>query len=332
MRPQFYFALAGCLFGCSVIINGELVSVHCEEEGAVGPPACPLAQTCREGVCVSGPSADAKLGTPCSEDRDCADTDFCFDPAIFGGEGRKVCSRPCCSSGDCDPEVAFVCWVPVAGGGNFCREGKLIGRPEVGTRNGAEACERDDQCRSGLCGDPPNGCVDPCCSDTNCAAADALCTLSRSGGGTSWACESASEKKPLYERCAADDECSSGLCIVIGAAKRCSVPCCSSAACGFVTLQAGPSLVTCENVEHEGTLVRACSGLAPDKAVKLVGEVCTNNEECRSTRCVNDGAESRCSDVCCIDSSCGDPTLFVCRPSHLVSEMGSSWALRCQAK
>jgi hypothetical protein len=225
-----------------------------------------------------------------------------------------------------------VCWVPAVGGGNFCRDSRLLGLHFTGQNKGGEPCTSGGQCRSGSCSVEQHICIDPCCSDTNCAGADALCRLGDGVQGSAFTCEQVTEKKQLYETCAKDAECSSGLCIDIGDAKRCSQPCCSSTACGLVEIAGGPRMVSCDNVERDGTLVRACAGIVPDSGIKVVGEPCTKNEECRSARCVIHGEASLCSDVCCTDASCGDPTSFVCRPSHLVSGPGPSWALRCQPK
>jgi hypothetical protein len=280
---------------------------------------------------VSGAGAQAKLGTPCERDRDCEDTDFCFDPPLFGGAGSKVCSRTCCSSGECDPQGDFVCWVPDAGGGNFCRDSKLVGRPDVGTKKGGEICVSGSECRSGSCSPALQTCIDPCCSDTSCADADALCRLGDDAEGTSFTCQHVAEKKQLYDRCSADAECSSNLCITLGDDTRCSAPCCGSPACGLVELPGGPRMVACENVLREGTVVRACAGLVPDSGIKAVGEPCVTDEECRSARCVNDGKGPRCSDVCCTDASCGDPTSFACRAAPFSGEI-ASLALRCEPK
>src|SRR5262249_14540482 len=104
------------------------------------------------------------------------------------------------------------------------------------------------------------------------------------------------------------------------------------AACGLAVVAGKPKIIACDDVSHHGTLVRACSNVLPESATKAVGEPCTANEECRSARCVIEGEKKTCSDVCCVNSSCGDPSLFVCRPSHQVLGTSPSWALRCQPK
>jgi hypothetical protein len=49
------------LVSCQTLVGSDLDTVHCEDEGAVGPPACPDGEWCWRGVC-----------TPCDADAGCA--------------------------------------------------------------------------------------------------------------------------------------------------------------------------------------------------------------------------------------------------------------------
>ena len=71
-------------------------------------------------------------------------------------------------------------------------------------------------------------------------------------------------------------------------------------------------------------------GLLREDSIAAVGVACDTNEECRSGMCVNHPEQTQrfCSDVCCSEASCGDVSLFGCRPPAA----GPSWALRCGPK
>ncbi|HVY48829.1 MAG TPA: hypothetical protein VHB21_23230 [Minicystis sp.] len=333
MRPRarslHALALLVASAGCSLVIDGQLLSVHCSDEGAVGPPACPQGEMCKSGLCVAKPMTAPKLGSPCTTDADCADGDFCLEPADFGGDAPRACSRPCCSSSACDPQTNFVCWASETGGGNFCIQADLLGRFFVGARKAGAACDTGKDCRSGACAG--HHCADPCCSDTNCAL-EAICRLVSTSGTQTWTCAKPPMKKQVNEPCSSDDQCASGLCIYLGDRERCSQPCCSSTICGDLVVAGHLEQLACDDVEHGGALVRACAKVVPESALGVVGSPCMGDEECRSGRCLLDDRGGICTDVCCDDESCGDPSTFVCRPEHRVELPDASWALRCERK
>ncbi len=325
---RLVFVLLGCA-GCSLVIDGDLISVHCEDEGAFGPPACPEHDRCVDHICVSGHAAAPSLGSRCTHDSECDDTDFCLDPTLFGGPGPSVCSRPCCSSSGCDPDTNFVCWSPAVGGGDFCVAGAILGRNNLGEREPGVACSSGADCRSGDCS--KGHCNDPCCTDTNCAASHRTCQFGKVVDTFAWTCEPPNTKQPTYASCSSDDQCASGLCIAVGGKLRCSVPCCSSSECN--PLPNGDSVV-CDDVEHDKTQVRACSTVVPEIGTGVVGAPCHDNAFCRSARCVKDNqGHAVCTDVCCLASDCGDPMLFACLPTPPPDGGGShSSSLRCQRK
>lgn len=310
-------ALALWSAGCQMLIDGEVREVRCAAEGTVGPPACPAGEQCRGGRCAA-----SVLGATCDTDDDCGPGDLCLDPAIAGGGDRR-CSRPCCSSGDCDPDTGFLC-VPAPGGaGNFCRPAADVGRAVGGPGKAGAACDRDSDCRSGRCAG--GRCADTCCADTPCALAGSVC---RYGPGPDpdppgfWCAPPLTDKKPRYTACDANAECASGLCIPLapGAPRVCSAPCCTSAECGAYS----GVLVACAPVQAGAVWVQACSALALSTLPLDVGGACAADAECHGGICL----DGRCSDACCSDASCGDPSSFVCRPR----ENGDAWALRCASK
>ena len=319
-------ALAALGAGCEVLIDGELPSIRCADENQVGPPACPSGQICEGGACVELVS----LGRTCRSDADCAEADFCLDLPLLEGGPAPVCSRQCCTSSDCDPDGAFVCWVPERGSGGFCRAGASVGRPEIGTApTGAGCADEGRGCRSGVCAE--GACTDTCCSDTNCAELGHTCQLVAGvSGGVAWECRPPREqdKERYLGSCAVDDDCASRACVDF----RCTAPCCGSGACsGVVEMNGEERSVSCQEVERGPgwRTFRACAGTVPLDAVGAVGTSCTSGVECRGGDCPDDiGPEPICSDACCTDASCGDPALFRCRPYRT----GASWALRCEPK
>ncbi|MCC6555216.1 MAG: hypothetical protein IT372_19815 [Polyangiaceae bacterium] len=321
--------LAALGAGCEVLIDGDLSSIRCADEGGVGPPACPGDQICRSGVCV----ALAGLGRACHGDTGCSPPDLCLNPKSFGGEGAPICARACCTSSDCDPDGEFVCWIPDAGGGGFCRAATSVGRPAVGAGRTGAPCAAPGDCRSGLCAE--GRCADACCSDTNCAESDQTCqlTVGLVSEGAAWACRPPQPSKKVYlEACDGDSDCASGACAAIAGVLRCTQPCCGSGSCsGVVQVSASEArAVTCREVERGGVTFRACVGDVPTSAAGAVGAPCHSGDDCRGGACLDLGVPkgSVCSDACCTEASCGDPALIGCRPYYA----GASWALRCEPK
>jgi hypothetical protein len=321
--------------GCMFLVDDELGSIRCMDEGAYGPPACPAAHACVDGLCAPRPAAAPALGTRCESNADCNDTDFCLDPASFGETGEPVCSRTCCSSIDCDavtaegePDLRAVCWVPAVGGGSFCRDGQALAREESGIQKAGDKCVQHADCRSGVCRNAY--CADACCSDTNCdlAASACLVTDGIASEGSSWACAPTppATSKGYLEPCVSDDECATGLCIKMADELLCSRPCCDSASCGPIATANTSGHVACVHLPHHGSFVAACARVLPITAELAVGAPCTDDLECRSGICAAaKGTMTRyCADLCCVDADCGDPTL-ACRPQPF----GDTQALHC---
>jgi hypothetical protein len=149
--------------------------------------------------------------------------------------------------------------------------------------------------------------------------------------GPTWACQAVRPDRNDYlEVCAADDDCASGACVEVGGETRCTIPCCGSGDCpGFLEPHPGEVYaLKCALVGRDGALFRACAELAPSDAIGAVGAPCKSAAECRGGVCLpsESTAEGVCSDLCCTDQACGDPSAFGCRPPE------RSWALRCEPK
>lgn len=331
--------------GCEILVPGTLSNVRCMEEGAVGPPVCPLGTFCRDGVCRDGPRS---LGEPCDDDDVCAPGDSCVDPAQIALTGDPFCSRTCCSSADCGVGTGLVC-APL-GPGKLCVPAELWDRDRPGTRFAGEPCSHDGECRSGACTEPGGYCLDTCCSDAECASFGGICAAA----GFGWSCGPALvEPKPPLAGCERDSDCASGVCAVWADGKgRCAEPCCSSNDCPEIALDGGVKSVLCVPIPHGTAIVYACAALADGPANRPVGEPCDDAGQCRGGLCVEVPATDAdrsadqgssvikvCSDVCCTDESCGAPHLFTCAPPEgappvtgPISSGGQGFGLQCRKR
>jgi hypothetical protein len=306
--------------GCETLVDGQLGVVTCQQQGAIGPPACPEGRACRSGQCVPD-----VLGAACVTGADCAYDEFCLDPARLGGAGPQRCVRTCCTSPDCDPDPSAVCWVPPDGGSAFCRPAVEVGRGPPGSLGPLATCTTSTECRSGRCAD--HVCADTCCTDSPCAASNGTC---RAGGpplGDAegfWCSLRSGASSPRYAVCTTDADCASGLCLDFGQKNPlCSSPCCSSDDCE--DLDGMPVRCVMLTGVHAGE--RAC--LTQGAGSAAVGDSCDPTvmpSPCRGGMCLSLDGRTQCTDLCCSDASCGGGS--VCRPAIV----DGAWALRCAPK
>ena len=305
---------------CSVVFDGDLgPAIACEDEGAYGPPACPMGETCRSGGCAA---TGAPIGTTCNSHGDCAGG-FCLDPKDVGQEGTKRCSSTCCASTDCGAaRDGQVCWSPPGGAGSLCFPGDDAGRGALGEARGGEGCGGDGDCRSGLC--DGGKCIDTCCGDANCPP-EQTCRVKlveRFAPQEAWAC-GLPGSMALGDMCDTADDCPSAKCVEMPPQMMpsvCAEPCCSSKACGEAQIDMTHVRIACTEIDG----LRSCGKVLPLDATDGVGSKCSAGDSCRSGQCL-DGI---CSDLCCDDASCGDVSVFSCRPAPL----DGVWALRCVPK
>lgn len=328
---RMLLALAATIAGCEALVDGKLHLVLCDDEGVVGPPACLEGFECRAGTCIEVIALEDPMGSACMFDHDCGPGGVCLDPLVFGDSGGARCSRPCCTSSDCDPQRAFVCASPPGGGPGFCREAAVMDIVnDIGKAKAGAVCAHDEDCRSGRC---DGVCSDGCCSDTACAEGAGACKFDESppdGVPAGFACAlPGPDKKARYAPCSDDDDCASGLCLALdGIDKRCSSPCCTSVECEAVDLDGELTPVACAFVPHGGVRVRACSAVLPQSAVGVVGVPCVEDAECRGGLCIGPVDLKQCSDACCSERDCGDSSVFGC----VLGPEKANWALRCERK
>lgn len=318
---------------CHLVFDGDLGVVRCERDGTFGPPSCPEGETCVAGVCSP---VGAPMGAPCEVDADCERPAFCLRPEDFGFEGESRCSRPCCSAAECGrADQGLVCWVPPGSAGALCWPHEPVGRADPGEGARGEACTQDEDCRSGRC-DEGGTCYDTCCSDAGCEGLDvcragAIPNEDKPGGyvGRSWQCGPPPTGGDVDQDCISDQNCRNNLCDTTPVVSDieievCIRPCCSSRECGDVTVAGEVFPLAC-TVSTGG--LRGCSRGLPPTAKGEVGAPCNEDLDCRGGLCMagDAGEDDYCSDLCCKDESCGDVSVFACRPG----QAGSTWALRC---
>jgi hypothetical protein len=252
---------------------------------------------------VTGPTNDApctsvlcvcNAATDCST-RICAQSQTIGAPLLAAAGGKPFCTRPCCTSADCDPGT--VCFAS-GQGGNYCVSPAWLSRSPPGTAIGGAACNANGQCRSGLCAG--GTCADTCCSFADSAqecANGAQCTFAAfpgSGFDTHFAgrCGPA-PPATAYDfgvSCLSGSDCKGGLCASDGTTAACTNPCRSPAEC--------PAGAACLFGQQGSDVYLACF---PSSGTGGQGAPCGTNAQCIGNWC---NAEGSCSNPCVTDAEC----------------------------
>jgi hypothetical protein len=107
-RLPRWAAIASLLVACHTLVSSELETVRCQEEGAVGPPACPEGQGCQQGrcrVCGSKETCNDQVDNDCDGEVDegCAAPDAqagaAGSPAGEAGSAGSDASSPAGAAG-----------------------------------------------------------------------------------------------------------------------------------------------------------------------------------------------------------------------------------------
>jgi hypothetical protein len=291
--------------------------------------ACTTASCASPNVCDPGtqqcvPPGTQDAGSSCSGDVACA-TGICGDPAEFGGGiPGGTCTKPCCTSADCDP--GSICW-GAGTGGNYCLDAATANRAAPGAGAPGASCNGNTDCRSGVC--TANACEDTCCSDADCSGGG-RCSATSFAGNTTLACVPPPGAVPPNQECQQNSDCVSGVCPAYTAGggvdfQACAKPCCSSKQCGSLL---GVQLLCFDDFippATSGPVVPVCDNPQQGSGRGNVGDACPHgNGDCFAEQCAIFGSSHFCTDVCCTDSDCGTPG-WVCRPT----QQGSGTYLRC---
>ncbi|HEY8087643.1 MAG TPA: putative metal-binding motif-containing protein [Polyangiaceae bacterium] len=291
---------------------------------ACTPANCRAPDVCDPGTQQCVPPGTQDAGTTCSGDKACA-TGICGDPAELGPGKGGTCTKPCCTSADCDP--GSICW-GAGTGGNYCLDSASAGRQILGGNAPGASCSGNGDCRSGVCN--ANKCEDTCCNDASCTNGT-VCVITSFGGNTTFACLAPPGNATTNQSCRKNSDCASGFCAIYSAGggvtvNACASPCCSSSQCGQLL---GNQLLCGDDFypptltpPTSGPVVPVCDYVQQGTGKGKVGDPCPNGSgDCFSEQCA---PNAMCTDVCCKDADCGKAG-WVCRPTQV---QGGTY-LRC---
>ncbi len=147
--------------------GGVCVDLCCSDLDCGDPQACVLgvgdSQVASHWTCAA-PTAGATYLSTCVQDADCA-SGFCV---ALQGTTFTVCSKPCCSSGECGNAPGAnerVACVPAKHGATALAACALV-VAGTGMRDDGRVCTTHQDCRSGSCVD--GVCTDLCCGASDC--------------------------------------------------------------------------------------------------------------------------------------------------------------------
>ena len=283
---------------CDLVGEARICTQRCDplraELGCPPGMYCQFTEGCG-GLCAAGAAGAGLIEDECVADTDCI-TAFCADP----GDGRRRCLAPC--RGDEGMCLAGEVCAAAPGSCGGCVERSLV----RGARGIGEPCDADAECGSGLCFEDEG--VRYCsrqCSAEESSCGDAFhCRVDEMGG--------ICVRGPLEAvggGCVVNSDCGSGICATRGDTRFCTAFCDTADQC--------PDRFMCGAVGEETVCL-------PDGS--LVGEACTNNEECASGLCASGTSEgSICTRLCGAMQACSPGfeclrlqggTTAVCVPSE----------------
>ena len=146
--------------------------------------------TAGEYCSTDGCQAIVGLGQPCTVNEGCstgscaAAESFVATSGSFAQSAASYCVEPCCTDEQCG--AGEFCWTHATGLSTCWPVGleqDATGRSSLGVALGAESCDADSDCRSGLCDTNAKRCVSACRRDTDCGGFGVVCGLTSSSLG-----------------------------------------------------------------------------------------------------------------------------------------------------
>ncbi len=265
------------------------------------------------------------LTCKCSGNSSC-DSHICADqltigPGVYMAAGsNSFCTKPCCTSADCDPPTVCYATSSNASSGNYCVMPAWLGRAtELGSGQGGESCTDDTNCRSGLCA--MGTCADTCCSTrqsssecasgTTCSFGTFPGTPSFDQNYTPYCAQAGTGTNGT--NCNFASDCASNVCTSPGV---CQDACRSAAdcsgrgySCGYARNQSNAVFPACFS-----------SALAGSE-----GQPCQRNSDCQSGLC---DMGAKCTDVCFSDKDC-TVSGWYCRPEQITLRSGGVASVLC---
>ena len=177
--------------------------------------------------------------------------------------------------------------------GNQCTAKPL----DLRNRPAGVTCERDEQCRRGLC---TQGLCAECSGDGDCAQGE-VCGLGPGDDGYVHTCTPAASDE-FGARCERDDECESGICCVGACSQCCYEDCAEGLLCGYPQdwyEKYGPDA---QPNPAAALLVQWPMQCGAGTGAIAAGEVCTTDADCASGRCLDSRRDCEI-DYCDADSS-----------------------------
>jgi hypothetical protein len=274
-----------------------------------------------EGGDVNSPDTGMchQLACPCSGSAAC-DSQICGDKltvgaGLFATTGNSFCTKPCCTSADCDPFT--VCYATESGNSLCVLPAWLNRSSQLGTKVGGDACAANSDCRSGLCAG--SACADTCCSTaatTSECAAGTTCGFVNFPGLVSFdqgyiANCAAGGTGTEGSSCSSNSDCQSNFCdSPPGGA--CRDACRNSSECG-----PGAGCAYVLPIRGSPTVIALC--LPQQLGNVPQGGSCTQDQQCVTGFCraviPADAMAAQCTDVCYGDSDCPVPG-WHCRPQY----------------
>jgi hypothetical protein len=260
------------------------------------------------------------LGAMCSSGSGCqtglCGTSTLLTSNVMTPKGASVCTKPCCTSSDCDdPTVrGFVCYPSV--GGNYCVDPHWISLPTVSGLGapGTPCMTGATQCRSGVC--TGGKCQDTCCLDTDCMN-NTVCQESVLDGVPSFNCGRSGGTVTQGDTCGFVDSCQSNYCFGLTPFYYgyCLGACCQDSDCKD---PAGSGTNSCNLMEVTvdgggAAVLRSCSQEI-NPGAGAYQSMCSKSSDCTSGLCYQ---KSKCTAPCCVDTDCSGG--WVCRSSAFTS-------------
>mgnify|MGYP000863693806 CR=1 FL=1 len=210
------------------------------------------------------------------------------------GTPHQVCARLCCSEFDCPAGSGCLYFFGV----QLCLPSRIFPAGYDFSADVGESCGRTgDSCRSGLCYQQEDRCLQTCCRDSDCGAAP--CSWSPVGNTARQFCDGYGllGGGPGSFCSGMPFECMSGICLPDPSSPYggvCTAACCSDADCW-------DDLVCGQVGGPGGAIAYGCLPLP--RGELAYGEPCggiDDGDRCLSGLCM----EGSCTQVCCQDRDC----------------------------
>jgi hypothetical protein len=324
------------LADASVVTDGDAIATDATDAATDRPGADAGADT---GSADTGTTADSPAETTTNETGPCTglicrcignaacDSHICADQLTVGSAlytaagGSNFCTKPCCTSADCDPSTVCYATSSSASSGTYCVLPAWLERsPQLGTSIGGQTCMGNADCRSGLCSN--SMCADTCCSTgqsgTECGSGT-TCSFGTFPGVAAFDqnfspfCGSAGTGTN-GSNCNFPSDCASNFCT--GRPGVCQDACRSASDCGGQGYSCGYGR------DQSNVVFPACFSYSFAGAE---GQPCMRNSDCESGLCDMAGL---CTDVCFSDTDCS-VSGWHCRPEQIMLRSGGVASVLC---